>query len=133
MDGRGVPLSLVVSGANRHDRKLLCPTLENVVKEKPEGMKVNLCADAGYKGEKVAEEIAKHGYIARVQSRFEEKKAIEEEKHPARRWVVERANSWFNRFRKLLVSFEKTESSYLALQMLAAALICWRQTLPING
>jgi putative transposase len=44
-----------------------------------------------------------------------------------RRWVVERTHSWLNRFRKLLVSFEKTETSYLALLSLAAALICWRQ------
>ena len=50
-----------------------------------------------------------------------------------RRWVVERTHSWFNRFRKLLVSFEKSERSYLGLTSLAAALICWRQTLFIYG
>jgi hypothetical protein len=38
-----------------------------------------------------------------------------------------------NRFRKLLVSFEKTEASFLALLNLAAALICWRQTISIYG
>lgn len=32
--------------------------------------------------------------------------------YKTRRWVVERSHSWFNRFRKLLVSFEKTEASY---------------------
>jgi len=47
------------------------------------------------------------------------------------RWVVERTHSWLNRFRKLLVSFEKTEAS--ALLSLAAALICWRQTKSIYG
>jgi len=51
----------------------------------------------------------------------------------ARRWVVERTHSWFNRYRKLLVSFEKTEANYIALLSLAAALICWRQTIPIYG
>ena len=53
--------------------------------------------------------------------------------HKARRWVVERTHSWLNRFRKLLVSFEKTEASYTALLSLAAALICWRQTITIYG
>ena len=53
--------------------------------------------------------------------------------HQARRWVVERTHSWLNRFRKLLVSFEKTEASYRALLSLAAALICWRQTIAIYG
>ena len=51
----------------------------------------------------------------------------------ARRWVVERTHSWLNRFRKLLVSFEKTEASYVALLSLAAAIICWRQTVSIYG
>ena len=44
----------------------------------------------------------------------------------ARRWVVERTHSWINRFRKLLVSFEKTEVSYVALLSLVCAIICWR-------
>ena len=51
----------------------------------------------------------------------------------ARRWVVERTHSWLNRYRKLLVSFEKTAASYVALLSLAAALICWRQTTSIYG
>jgi transposase len=47
--------------------------------------------------------------------------------------VVERTHSWLNRFRKLPVSFEKTEAGYLALLASAAALICRRQTMSIYG
>ena len=47
--------------------------------------------------------------------------------------MVEGTHSWLNRFRKLLVSFEKTEASYNGLLSLAAALICWRQTVSIYG
>lgn len=43
-----------------------------------------------------------------------------------RRWVVEVCHSWFNRFRKLLVRFEKTDRSYMALVMLASAIIAFR-------
>ncbi|MBU4233872.1 MAG: IS5/IS1182 family transposase, partial [Proteobacteria bacterium] len=42
-------------------------------------------------------------------------------------------HSWFNRFRKLLVRFEKTDSSYVALHHLAAAIICWRKIGIIYG
>ena len=35
MDGRGVPLSIVVEGANRHDVKLLGQTLESGVMKRP--------------------------------------------------------------------------------------------------
>jgi IS5 family transposase len=51
-------------------------------------------------------------------------------RHPgkrARRWVVEVAHSWFNRFRKLLVRYEKLERSFLALNYLAAAIITFRK------
>ena len=53
VDGRGVPLSLAVSGANVHDVKLLPATLDQVVRARPAtSLKrpQRLCADAGYKG-----------------------------------------------------------------------------------
>ena len=43
VDGAGGPLSVVVAGANVHDTKLLRPTLESIVVERPEGVQ-NLCS-----------------------------------------------------------------------------------------
>lgn len=88
----------------------------------------HLCLDAGYRGEPALKIIDKHGYIAHVASRTQEKKA--KQRHPgkkARRWVVEVCHSWFNRFRKLLVRYEKLERSFLALNHLAAAIIALRK------
>ena len=45
----------------------------------------------------------------------------------ARRWVVEVCRSWFNRFRKLLVRYEKLERSFVALNHLAATIIAFRK------
>jgi len=42
-----------------------------------------------------------------------------------RRWVVERSHSWINRFRKLMVRYEKSAASFETLLSLAAALIYW--------
>lgn len=135
-DGNGIPLSLAVAGANRHDAKLLEPTLDGVVVERPDPQEQvqHLCADAGYKGKPCMEAVTGRKYKPHVKQRREE---AEEKKNvpgaKARRWVVERTHSWFNRWRKLLVSFEKTEASYTGLLSLAAALICWRQTITIYG
>jgi putative transposase len=41
--------------------------------------------------------------------------------------VVEVAHSWFNRFRKLLVRYEKLHRSFVALNQLAAAIIVLRK------
>ena len=47
VDAAGGPLSVVVAGANVHDTKLLRPTLESIVVDRPEGAQ-NLCLDKGY-------------------------------------------------------------------------------------
>lgn len=129
MDGRGVPLSIVVAGANRHDVKLLEPTLAAVVAERPtETAPQHLCADAAYVGEAALRAIESHGYTPHVRSRGEEIQAKERNpEYRARRWVVEVSHSWLNRFRKLLVRFEKTDRSYRALLMLACAIIAFRK------
>ncbi len=44
----------------------------------------------------------------------------------ARRWVVERAHSWLNRFRRLLVRWEKKPQNYLAFLHFACGLLAFR-------
>jgi putative transposase len=137
VDGRGIPLSLVASGANVHDSKLLEQTLKGIVCPRPKPRKQpteTLCVDAGYVGYPVLVTSRKQNYQLNLKTRAQERKEkLSNPEHEARRWVVERTHSWLNRFRKLLVSFEKTEASYLALLFLAAALICWRQSVSIYG
>jgi len=102
----------------------------------PEELEVteNLCADAGYIGKEAKETIEAAGYVAHVRPRGEE--MAEKERNPlykARRWVVEVSLSWFNRFRKLIVRYEKTHSSHMALTQLAAAIIALRKVGVIYG
>jgi transposase len=110
-DGRGVPLSLVAGGANVHDMKLLESTLDGLVCQRPKPTKrrpQHLCADAGYKGDPALQAAPARNYRPHIKQRKEEADA--KRRKPgwkARRWVVERTHSWFNRYRKLLVSFEK--------------------------
>jgi transposase len=82
----------------------------------------NLCLDAAYVGKEAVVEA--NGYTPHIHPRGEEKKLIEKDPtFKARRWVVELAHSWFNRFRKLIPCYEKTDLSYNALHALAAAMI----------
>lgn len=101
---------------------------------RPEKGKQHLCADTGYTGKPAAKIIKRFRYIAHVRGRGEEAAAKKAHKGgKARRWVVEAAHSWFNRFRKLIVRYEKTLASYLALMHLAASIICWRKVGVIYG
>ncbi len=94
----------------------------------PQRRNKHLCADAAYTGAKALEIIEKHGYIPHVKGRSKEAKELKKDpSKKARRWVVEVAHSWFNRFRKLLVRYEKLDRSFVALNHLAAAVIAFRK------
>ena len=73
-DAKGIPLSVVLDGANRHDVKLLAKTLDKMVIFRPEvtdDKPQNLCLDAGYTGaEKI---ISDRGYILHIRPRNKEK------------------------------------------------------------
>ena len=91
-------------------------------------------ADAAYVGESARQAINQRGLIAHVRSRKQEEVERDHGQHAKpRRWVVKRTHSWLNRFRKLLVRYEKSAASFEALLSLAATLICWRQDTIIYG
>ena len=127
VDGAGVPLAIVVTGANRHDVSQLEAVLDSIVVERPDIFErpQHLCLDKGYSGEPALEIVVLRGFIPHIKSREAEKTAHPEYK--ARRWVVEVAHSWINRFRKLLVRYEKLTTSYLGLLMFACAFIAFRK------
>jgi transposase len=131
VDGRGVPLSLIVTAANVNDGKRLDAVLGAIAVKRPcppQRRSKHLCADAGYRSADNLRLIEQHGYIAHVVDRRQE--VDRKRRHPkkrARRWVVEVCHSWFNRFRKLLVRYEKLERSFVALNHLAAAIIAFRK------
>lgn len=131
MDGRGVPLSFVVTGANRHDVSQLETVLDAIQIKRtapPLRRSKHLCADAGYTGAQALETINRHNYIPHVKGRGQEAQELRRNPNSkARRWVVEVAHSWFNRFRKLLVRYEKLERSFRGLNQLAAAIIAFRK------
>lgn len=129
-EGQGVPIALSVAGANRHDMKLVRPTLESLVVERPQPTPEqlqHLCLDKGYDYDEVRTIVAEFGFTAHIRSRSEEAQAIAQEAgKKARRWVVERTHSWMNRFRRILVRWEKKPENYIAFLHFACALIAYR-------
>jgi transposase len=125
-----VPLAVAVAGANRHDMKLVRVTLEQIVvvrptptAEQPHG----LCLDKGYDYDEVRATVAEFGFTAHIRSRGEEAQALKREAGArARRWVVERAHSWLNRFRRLLIRWDKKAENYLGFLHFACALLAFR-------
>jgi putative transposase len=125
-----VPIGLAVEGANRHDMKLMRPTVERLVADRPapsEDQPQGMCLDKGYDYDEVREILRAFGFTAHIRSRGEEAKALQREAgFKARRWVVERRHSWMNRFRRLLIRWDKKPVNYLAFLHFACGLIALR-------
>ena len=134
-DKDGIPLSAVITSVNTHDVTVAIDTVDSTVikrssslsKPKHNQKKQNLCLDKAYHSKEVEQEIIKRGYIPHIRHRREEEKLFHRT-HPARRWVVERTNSWHNRFmRKLFTRYEKKDENYLCLVQLANSIIIYRR------
>ena len=133
-DKKGIHLSTFITSANTHDVTVATNTIDNIVIKRPSSynksssskQKQNLCLDKAYHSKEVEQEIIKRGYIPHIRYRREEI-IFCRKKHLARRWVVERTNSWHNRFRKLFTRYEKKEENYFGLVELANSLIVYRR------
>jgi transposase len=131
-DGGGVPLGLAVEGANRNDFKMARATIESIPVERlepspatPQGM----CLDKGYDFDEVRELLAEFGFTAHIRARGEEAKALKQEAgFNTRRWVVERTQSWMNRFRRILIRWDKKVCNYLGFLHLACAYFTYKQS-----
>ena len=129
VDQNGIPLSIVIEGANRHDSRLLDGALEVRVKP-PEQTECNLCLDAGFVGK--SEVVEGYGFVPHIRGRGEEKRELE--KNPefrAKRWVVEALHSWLKRFRKISPRYEKTLNSFCGLLALAIGMIVFNKVINI--
>ncbi len=137
-----MPLAVVVDGANRHDMKLAEATLDAIMIVRPtptEERPQHLCLDAGYDDDAVYEMVRAHHYEPHIrpnqhnrahakptpEPEQETSRSLESTKQP-RRWVVERLHSWLNRSRRLLVRWEKLDSTYKTFLHLACSLICFQ-------
>jgi len=120
---------VTLSGANRHDSRMLAPTLDAVpgVRAKQRGRPrcrpAKLHADKAHDYRRCRRECRARGITPRIARR-----GIESSTRLGRhRWVVERTFAWLARFRRLTVRHERRADLHLALTTLACAVICLRQ------
>jgi transposase len=114
--------------------KLADATLDSLVVPRPRptpGQPQHLCRDKGFDYDETRQAAEARGY--RVHTPHKRRRGEPPpppppavERHPPRRWVIERTNSWHNGYRKLRIRYEKTAANYQGLVELACALIVYR-------
>ncbi len=149
-DKKGIPLSVVISSASTHDINLVTDVTDNTVIKRPKSIsssskprpgrrrkrRQHLCLDKGYKSAQEEQELIKRGYVLHIPIKKKKRKGKGEDegkvmsfrkKYSPKRWVVERTNSWHNRFRKLFTRYEKKVDNYLGLVQLSCCIIIYRK------
>ncbi len=129
-DRRGMPIGLAISGANTHDQKLLFETLDSTPVRRPPrtGRPQHICLDKGYDSDAIRARLKRRSYRVHLKSRGQEQSEKRKRGQRARRWVVERIASWLNRYRRILVRWEKKVENYEALLHLVFAHILHRNS-----
>jgi transposase len=124
-EARGIPIAVAIAGANVHDSKLLERTLEQVRVLRPDPLLVeqHFLADKGYDSEECRSTSAEYGYREHISQKknAKTKRVRTRGRRKSRRWVVERTNSWVNRFRRILIRWEKKAVNYAGMLALACA------------
>ena len=110
--------------------KLVRATIESIILERAEPSEEHpqgMCLDKGYDSQEVRDILHEFGFTAHIRPRGAEARALKKQAgFKARRWGVERAHSWLNRFRRLLVRWDKKPENYLAFLHFACGLIAFR-------
>jgi transposase len=102
-DAKGVPIAIASAGANRHDSKLLAPTLDSARRQVgglPRNATVHL--DSAYDGKPCRAVLTEHHLIGQIAA-----KGVPAPIQVGKRWVVERTQSWMNGYGKIRRCFER--------------------------
>jgi putative transposase len=118
-DANWIPLGLAVAGVIVHELRLLEQTIDDTCERSPrckDCLHEHLALDKGYNSKVVRQMLETvFGYIAQIKSRGDESKdAKRSSRKKARRWVVERTHGWLNRFRGILIRWEKKLQNHIA-------------------
>ena len=96
-DGGGVPLAVVITAANVPDMRVVGELLDARVLRASAGTEQHACLDKGYDYADAEWAVRRRRYVPHIRRRGEERRRCRRGER-ARRWVVERTHSWFNRF-----------------------------------
>ena len=126
-DAQGIPLAVVLTGANVHDVTQALPLVDAIppVKGKrgrPRRRPRVLQGDRGYDSQPLREQLRRRHISSALARR--------RERHGsglgATRWVVERTLSWLHQFRRLRIRFERRADIHEAFITIGCLIICSR-------
>ncbi len=127
VDGRGTPLAIRHTAANRHETTMVEELVDAVPairwpRGRPRRRPGKLRADKAYDSQANRTHLRKRGILSRIARRGRESS----QRLGRHRWVVERTLAWLNRFRRLKVRYERRDDIHQAFLTIGCVLLTWR-------
>lgn len=125
-DANGIPLTSILTQANRHDVTQLMPLIEAIPSVsgkigRPRNRPEKVQGDRAYDSQPARNELHKRG----IQPVLARRNTEHGSGLGVHRWVVERTLSWLHQFRRLRIRFERRADIHEAFLKIGCSLICW--------
>ena len=127
-DRHGLPIACWIASGQRHEQKLVVPTLaQRFLKALPQ----RLIGDRAYDSDPLDADLREMG-IEMIAPHHPRRRSKTQDGRPLRRyrrrWHVERLFAWLMRFRRLVTRYERIARNFLGLLKLACIVILLRRS-----
>lgn len=136
VDGKGLPLGVLLDSASPAEVKLLEATIERVAvpragRGRPRKNPERVICDRAYDSDPLRERLARRGIELICPHRKNRRRPKTQDgrklRRYKRRWKVERTFAWLGNFRRLVVRYERNIAMYRAFFHVACLMIVLRQ------
>ena len=131
-DARGIPLTAILTAANRHDITQLLPLVDAMpplrgCPGRPVRKPGLIQGDRGYDSQPHRDALHRRG----IQTQLAKRRTPHGSGLGRTPWVVERTLAWLHRFRRLNMRYERRPCVHEAFLMFGCSLICWNFLKPL--
>jgi transposase len=125
-DANGIPLSVKLTGANRHDVTQLLPLVDSIPPiagkvGRPLQRPDSILGDRGYDSQPHRRKLRKRGIMPQLAKRRTDNGSG----LGIYRWVIERSLSWLHQNRRLRIRYERRDDIHEAFLKIGCIKICW--------
>lgn len=121
VEKNGIVIGASLSSGNRHDSKLFLDSVQSIPAFLKQPYFKEMHLDSAYDSEYIRTILFNKYYVPKICKNKRRSKIPVIHKTKRKRWIVESAHSWMNRFRRLLIRFEKLAQNYFAFMEMSFA------------
>jgi len=127
VEKNGIVIGCALGAGNRHDSTLFEASVRSIPPSLIHPRYKEMHLDSAYDSKRTRVILFNYYYVPKISKNKRNSKSITSVKTEKKRWIVESAHSWMNRFRRLLTRFEKLASNHFALMQFSLSIIIFNK------